>query len=386
LARTYDELMAWIVAADYHGYDPYDGLHTRRRWQLASRNLRLVQTYLHKFSPVNLRPVLGVTPSLDNQGAALIMMAACRRPPAGVQVDLERLVHHITARSLHAGMGHHCWNGHPFAVQMRDSYQSPDVPGVIGTEACASALLAYLQLHPERAELQEYVLGARRFFLDALFTVYEGAAFFRYKPITPVHSCTYNASAVAAAFVARVNSVFGLTDEDDRVARAFHYVASRQNADGSWFYSVDLRSGWQKPQIDYHQGFILNSIMDYEETGAVGLGETYSRGLRFYRERQFEDDGRGLYRYPRRWPVNIQEQAQGIATFSRAARRDPAFGEFAARVAGWTIAHMRSPKGYFYYHRYPGFVNRIPYMRWSNASMAAALASHLTPDPPAAVS
>jgi hypothetical protein len=213
--------------------------------------------------------------------------------------------------------------------------------------------------------------------MDVLFTSREGVDFFRYKPITPPYACVYNASALAGAFVARVNARFGLPDEEEKVARAFAFLVSRQRPDGAWGYSVDLRTGVEKEQIDFHQGYVLDALLAYERAGGTGVGGAYAQGLDFYRTHQFDAAGRGLYRYPRRWPVNIQNQAQGIVTLTRAAAFNPAHMTVADHIASWTIGHMRDRDGAFHYLRYPGFSNRIPYMRWSNASMAHALAVRL---------
>jgi uncharacterized protein YyaL (SSP411 family) len=78
--------------------------------------------------------------------------------------------------------------------------------------------------------------------------------------------------------------------------------------------------------------------------------------------------------------VNIHNQAQGIITFTRAA--EAGFGhhylDFARTIAEWTIRNMQDPDGHFYYHKYRFFTNKIPYIRWSDASMAHALAVYLT--------
>jgi hypothetical protein len=47
----------------------------------------------------------------------------------------------------------------------------------------------------------------------------------------------------------------------------------------------------------------------------------------------------------------------------------------ARRVARWTIANLYDPTGYFYYQKTRWYTNRIPYVRWSQAHMFAALGS-----------
>jgi len=379
VADAYDALMHHIAAEGCRGYDPYDAMNTRYGILRATKGIRLALTYFNKFSPVNLRPVLGIPKTLDNHGVALILRAVgLHRPSGEAAISLPMLSDHLVSRSLVEKYGYHCWFGLTSPVQTRTLYMSTDVPGVIGTEACASALFElWLDTRDER--LREIVLSARAFFLDVLLARYEGAVFFRYKTTLPAYTCTYNASVVAAKYVLRVGEAFGLQDHRLLLREVYGFLASRQRPDGSWNYSVDLRTGREKPQIDFHQGFMLDGFLDYIELGLAGpeIVEAYRRGLAFYRQKQFTPAGRGLYRYPRGWPANIHNQAQGILTFARAGVTDPEARDFARTIAMWTIDHMRSRSGAFHYLRYPMFSNRVEYMRWSNAAMAHALATYL---------
>ncbi len=103
----------------------------------------------------------------------------------------------------------------------------------------------------------------------------------------------------------------------------------------------------------------------------------YNKGIKFYYEKQFLPNGQGLYRYPRKWPVNIHNQAQGIITFTRASRLDEKYYDFARTIAEWTIQNMQDEDGHFYFLKYPLFTNKIPYIRWSDAAMAYALSVFL---------
>jgi hypothetical protein len=46
----------------------------------------------------------------------------------------------------------------------------------------------------------------------------------------------------------------------------------------------------------------------------------------------------------------------------------------AEKVAGWTIANMQDPSGYFYLWKNAYFTNRTPTMHWGAATMFHALA------------
>lgn len=203
--------------------------------------------------------------------------------------------------------------------------------------------------------------------------------FFKYKTYLPEYQATYNASLLGAQYVMEVDHALGYSRNEATVASAFRFVCDRQKEEGYWNYSVDLNTGAEKPQVDFHQGFILDCLLRFMEVYGFRKPfiDCYTRGLRFYREQQFMDSGQGIYRWPRKWPVNIHNQAQGILTFSRASVLDQENLVIAKRIADWTVAHMRHPDGHFFYLKYPFFSNKIPYIRWSDAAMAYAFAVYL---------
>jgi hypothetical protein len=53
----------------------------------------------------------------------------------------------------------------------------------------------------------------------------------------------------------------------------------------------------------------------------------------------------------------------------------------AEKVAQWAIENLRNRRGYFHYQRRRFHTVRIPYMRWSEAWMAYALARLLESTP-----
>jgi rhamnogalacturonyl hydrolase YesR len=155
-----------------------------------------------------------------------------------------------------------------------------------------------------------------------------------------------------------------------------NFVISRQKEDGRWNYSLDLETNREREQIDFHQGFVLESISniaDRIQEKNESWGNSVRKGLEFYRNKQFFQNGRSVWRYPREFPIDIHNQSQGIITFSRLSSFDPGYLDFAGIIASWTIKMMQSQKGYFYYRLNKRFPNRIPYIRWSQAWMLLAL-------------
>ena len=98
-----------------------------------------------------------------------------------------------------------------------------------------------------------------------------------------------------------------------------------------------------------------------------------SEGCKF----QFEEDGKSLWRYPTKWPIDIHNQAQGIITFSKLGYINPRYREFAETIAEWTIDNMQDSKGFFYFQKWPFFTNQTSYIRWSQGWMLLALCTLL---------
>ncbi len=189
---------------------------------------------------------------------------------------------------------------------------------------------------------------------------------------------TYNAQALIAAFLARVYKHTGEKELLRYATELFEYLISVQQESGMWFYGEYKKT--IRKQIDFHQGFILDSIYDFIiHTGMNDARylNALKKGAEFYKNEQFLPDGRAKWRWPRVYPIDIHNQAQGIITFSKLSEIKPEYLDFAKKIALWTIKNMQDQSGYFYYIKYRFFTNKITYMRWGQAWMMLALASLL---------
>ena len=145
-----------------------------------------------------------------------------------------------------------------------------------------------------------------------------------------------------------------------------------QQEDGAWKYSEQHGSSW----IDsFHTGFNLESIrwfLRFNEAGHyVGA---YRKGVRFYAENFFLDDGTPKYYHNRIYPIDIHSPAQAISFFSGEGEE---YRELTDRILNWMMKNMYSSKGYFYFRKGKLFTNKIPYMRWSQAWAFRGLTSYL---------
>jgi hypothetical protein len=155
--------------------------------------------------------------------------------------------------------------------------------------------------------------------------------------------------------------------------RATRYVVRRQLADGSWAYGADSHQNWSD---NFHTAFVLMSLSRIMTAcdARNELEPALLRGYEFWKERFFLSNGWPKYYSDHLYPADIHSAATAIVTLVELRGHFPATLEFAEHIADWAIQNMRSPDGSFYYQRHRFHTNRIPYIRWSQAWMAYALA------------
>lgn len=376
LAMT--RLRAYVESEGFDGYDPYDALNARLPFGRLGRWGPVLAIQLHKRNPLNLRPLMGIEKGRNPKGAGLLLRAyALLYERDGDEAALK------TARTLFEWLADHpspgysgaCW-GYNFEWANPEKVVPAYAPSVVVTSFVGQGIAEYHRVSGD-GRARAVLRSACDFVLQDLPIEEIGDGLcISYTPLKP-DRC-YNASLLGAELLARTYALTGEASLRDVAERAVRYVVARQHDDGRWNYSVDRTTDRERPQVDFHQGFVLDSIRACVE--AAGLDperyrDTLERGAAFYRREQFTDDGRARWRLPGDWPADIHHQAQGVLTFARQADLDPNYLPFARTVALWTIRNMQDERGYFYYRRYRHFANKISYMRWGQAWMMLALAT-----------
>ncbi len=382
LEGSLGRLDGYVRSQDYRGADPYDALNSPLLCSLPGKMPKVAMTQFFVYSPVDLRRLFGVREGRNPKAVALFLSAYCDMRRAGM-IDQEEfgtitdgLVDSLVL-SRSAGYHGNCW-GFNFNWQDVTRFSQAGLPTVVVSSFVGNALLDLYDL-TGRGDILDLACGVVDFIQQDL-RLYEDddGICFSYTPID--HHVVHNASMMAAALMTRVCSITGNRELLSQAARAVDFTVAKQETDGSWAYSLDPPTGNRRMQIDFHQGFVLDSLMDflrYSKRTDARYTEALSRGVRFYRERQFDPSGRSLWRLPREWPADVHHQAQGIVTFSKLAGIEPGALGTSRTIAMWTVENMQDPAGFFYHQKYERFVNRIPYMRWGQAWMMYALAKHI---------
>jgi len=372
------ELLAYCRSRGWAGYDPYDALNSRIYRALPFLHFRLPRlalTQALKRSPINLRPLLLVPRTPNPKGIALFLSSLVRLTRAGIvegEADIAALASKLMALRS-PDRRRPCW-GYSFAWQQRAALVPKWSPNIICTTFAANALLDLHEMAPRPVWL-ETALGAGKFLLEDLFSRDDqGNACFRYTLVGGDR--VHNANLLGAAFLCRLGRLSGEPGFIGPALEAARYSVSRQHADGSWAYGEASNQGW----IDnFHTGFdlvALRRVGSYARTEE--FDEAVRKGFEFFRAHFFEPDGAPRYYHDALYPIDIHSAAQSIMTLTELADLGEGSIDLAYKVLDWTLAHLRSGRGYFYFQKRPHLTVRTPFMRWSQAWMMAALSTLLS--------
>lgn len=371
------ELLAYCRANEWAGYDPYDALNSRVFKALPFLDFKLARLALTqgvKRCPINLRPLLLVPKTANPKGIALFLSSLTKLSKIGMiygdkEIDLmaERL---LALRS--PDERYSCW-GYNFDWQSKYALVPKGTPNIICSTFAANALLdAYEQ--SRKSLWLDAAVSTADFILDVLFRR-EGSskAFFSYTPLG--QSEIHNANLFGAAFLCRINLLTRRKVFLEPALDAARYSVGKQHDDGSWVYGESRSQRW----IDnFHTGFnlvALNRISKY--VGTAEFDPAISRGLEFYKDHFFREEGAPRYYHDATYPIDIHSVAQSVITLFEL--KDFAEGNIplAHSVMNWGLRNMWDAQGFFYFQKLPHYTVRIPFMRWSQAWMLMALSTLL---------
>ena len=381
--RALTGLRSYIEAERFRGYDPYDILSSPLPFHLLGKWGQSVLVQIHKRNPLNLRPILGIRKDINPKGAGLLLAAysilARRNGDSEAAKRAEELFAWLLDK-VTPGFHGPCW-GYNFTWASPEKILPRYHPSLVVTAFVMKGLFEYHRATGS-AEALKTIREACRYILDDL-PVTESSLGLCFSYTDLKRDCCFNANMLAAEVLAKAFSLTGEERLVEAARRAVDFTLAYQKDDGRWNYSVHPDTGKEREQVDFHQGFILESLFEfwkYAKPDSERLLPALRKGAAFYLRNQFFDDGRSKWRYPRKVPADIHHQAQGIITFRKLGSIDPSMTEAAERIADWTIRNMQHPKGYFFYQCGRVLMNRISYMRWGQAWMFLALSLVATPE------
>jgi len=368
-------LQSYVESDHFKGYDPYDFLNSWFPFRWFGKMPQAIVVQAGKLIPFNLRPILGVKKEENPKGLGLLLKAYSLLYSRTKKKCYLDQANYLFGRllELRSNKKNFCW-GYNFVWANPDSVHPKYLPSSVVTSFVTQGIYEYFKVtNNERAK--EVLISSSKYILeDIVCSQIDGESCYSYTE-DEADVC-YNASLLAAELLAIVFSVTKDVSLLPKIKSAVSFVLSKQHEDGHWNYSLNVATGQESKQVDFHQGFILNSLHHIKSLIQLHderLDNAIVKGLKYYKECQFFPNGRSLWRVPKQFPVDIHNQAVGIITFSEFSSYSPDFKDFATKIADWTIANMQDKRGFFYYRKFKTYTIKIPYMRWSNAWMLLAM-------------
>jgi hypothetical protein len=254
LRDTWQRLHGFCAAHEWRGFDPYDGLNSPLAKVLPGKKARQAWTQLHRRSPVNLRTLCGIKPTLNAKALALFAMVNRNLLPL-----LESL------RNPDGG-----W-GYPFDWQSRAFFAPRGTSNLICTAFAAKALkidvAGFIEKNLMRDGYISYIAGSD----------------------TKVH----NVNMIGAALIGRRDCM--------------EWSVKRQRPDGSWWYGEAENQHW----IDnFHTGYNLLAL---QETG--WFPEAARKGFAYWDRTFWTPEFAPCYYHDRDHPFDVHCCATGILTY-----------------------------------------------------------------------
>jgi hypothetical protein len=379
MKKTLKLLDSWIEEERFLGWDPHDALNSPLLHFLTFNNRRLGQVWVQllKRSPVNFRPLLGVPKGFNPKGMGLSLTTYARRyGQLGDPKDLEKALFFADWLEENVTTGFHgnCW-GYNFDWPNRGFFAPKGSPTVVNTVFISLGFLALDDALQMRGKSSARGLNAAKsacqFILHDLqrYNEVDDELCFSYTPLDS--RWVHNASVLGGQLLSEVASRTGNEEMKAIARKVARFTVRRQRSDGSWSYGTAARDAWAD---NFHTGFVLNSLKKISENLDTNEfdAEIY-KGYAFWKEHFFLTDGTPKYLFDRVYPIDSHSVAQAILTFLAFCDHDPESINWASLVANWGLMHMQDQAGYFYYQTHRRYINKIPYMRWSQAWMQYAL-------------
>jgi len=382
--KLHDSLLKlenWVEANDYSAYDTFDGLSSPLAALFTLNHpflRRVLQQTVRRF-PINLRPVLGIRPSMSSKAMGFFAQGYLHLHRSTGQEEFRSKMRHCLdwlAANRCPEFNGYAWGNH-FDYESRGGRIPKGTPTVVWTSLIGHAFLDAYEAFAEQKDL-EVAQGVAEFILNELGWMDTGRDIcLNYipanggKPVRDVHG-VHNSNVLGAGLLARVHSHSPTPRYLEHAEKAVAFTVRDQLPNGAWNYGSHPRWEW----VDsFHTGYNIEAIDHYiRGSGDTQFQASLEKGYKFFVDTFFATDGTPRYYDYKTRPLDIQCASQGIQTLVNLRTLDPRSVPIAMRVATWTLANMQDPTGYFYYRKYPLITNKTPTLHWGQATMFAALA------------
>lgn len=364
---------------NFAGYDPFDGLNSvlfKALPFLKNSILGLAWLQLNKRSPVNLRPVIGVPKKRNPKGVALFILGMLENEQLTDKPEMIATCRQLADWLLEEQCDKSTWKapcwGYHFDWKARAFYVPQGKPNVISTIYVSQALLALGQ----RLKEEKYIrtaLNAADFIVDTLLTEENGTRFFAYIP--GEKAWVHNASLWGAAWTSVCASVTGNARHQALALEIAKSSINEQKDDGSWVYGNRPHHQF----IDgFHTGYNLEALQLLQKANDDEfLTEAIEKGFQYYKATFFESDGGVKYYHNNPYPYDMHSVAQAVLTLGKIGGTNEDI-DLIEDILCWSLKNMYLPDRHqFLYQKNKSSVNKVNYIRWTQAWCYYALSFYL---------
>lgn len=376
IEQAFNKLENYVIKENFMGYDPYDTLNSWIPFKIIGKWPSAIATQIQKRNPINIRPLLGIKKEINPKAYGLFLQAYSllyQKTREEKYLSKANFFYNWLSSNYSENYSGKCW-GYNFPWSNPEKYMDAYVPSAVVTGFVAKGVHEYY-LITKNEEAIKLLESACRFLDNDLEKLYhESGISISYTPVQK--DICYNSSLLAAEVFAITYSLNNDIRLKNLAIRAVDFVIDKQHKNGKWNYSLNLDQTKEDEQIDFHQGYVLESIfeiMSHLKITDKKWNRSIEKGLSFYIDNQFHHSGRSYWRLPRKFPVEIHNQSQGIITLLKLKDFNAQAYDFAYTIADWTIKNMQANVGHFFYQKFLTYTHKISYMRWSNAWMFLAL-------------
>jgi hypothetical protein len=375
IERSLKRLQSYIESENFKGYDPYDTLNSPWPFHWLGKWGPILAIQFQKRNPFNIRKLLGIKKDYNPKAMGLFLHAYSlqyqQKKDEAILQQMEFLFNWLLENKT-KGYDEYCW-GYNFDWASPVKFLKKYSPTIVVSGFVAKGIFEYYQATQNQKAVEVLKSIGNFAEKELAWTKNEDGYCVSYS--TKEVDCCYNANMLGAELYARLHSITNEYKYKELACKMTDFTIAHQQKNGSWNYSIDIKTGKERTQIDFHQGYVLDSI--HYVIKYCGENEGYKNSLEkgaiFYSKQQFKPNGQSLFRLPKKHPVEIHNQSQGIITLTRLAYLNTQYAIFAEVIAQWTTENMQSKKGYFYYKKYPMYTIKTPFMRWSQAWIFLAL-------------
>ena len=363
------DLLNDLRQGDFKGYDPFDFLNSKI-FQLTpfkySKWFRLAWLQLGKRLPLNLRPLLLVPKKRNPKGIGLIISGLIqdfKRTDNKQYLDEARNLAEwlLTQRCDSTKWTYSCW-GYHFDWQARSFYVQTGKPNIITTYYVARSLYDFGKITNEEKFITT-ALDSAKFMLLNLYQENDGNFFFGYIP--GEKTLVHNANLLGSAWCIFAGKELNDTEMINQALKTARLSANEQTKEGAWLYGSNNFHNF----IDgFHTGYNLEALCFIKDTLKISeFDKNIEIGYRYYLDNFFEKNGTVKYYNNSIYPLDMHSFAQAIFTLLKVGSK-PSDHCLCENVLNKAIELMYLPnEKRFSYQKHKFFVNKINYMRWTQA-------------------